>query len=183
MSDVNTPQFIGAYYLDDTSVCDKLIQYHTDRKQGIKSSFDPNVKDSIDVSLDKTSQLMFDYYKQLMLVVGKYLTEYPEAGGNSRWAITESIGIQWYPIGGGFKAWHTERHSGHGVIGARHLVFMTYLNDVDDGGTEFLHQKWIAPAKKGLTMIWPTDWTFTHRGQVSHTKEKYVITGWFSHTE
>jgi hypothetical protein len=32
---------------------------------------------------------------------------------------------------------------------------MTYLNDVDDGGTDFLYQKLTTPAKKGLTLIWP----------------------------
>ena len=57
---------------------------------------------------------------------------------------------------------------------------MTYLNDVDDGGTEFLYQKITIPAKKGLTIVWPTQWTHTHRGQISHTKEKRIITGWYN---
>jgi hypothetical protein len=58
---------------------------------------------------------------------------------------------------------------------------MTYLNDVNDGGTEFLYQKITSPAKKGLTLIWPADWTHTHRGQISKTKEKSIITGWFNY--
>ena len=32
--------------------------------------------------------------------------------------------------------------------------------------------------KKGLTLIWPADWTHTHRGVISQTKEKTIITGW-----
>lgn len=179
---IDFPQFMSGDFLEDITICDRIMQYHSERKIGQKSLFDPSVKESIDVPLDKGDSLFREYYAQLMGVVGKYLDKYPEAGGNSRWAITESVGIQWYPIGGGFKAWHTERHSGYGRIGARHLVFMTYLNDVSDGGTEFKHQNFISPALKGLTIIWPTDWTFTHRGQVSHTQEKYVVTGWFSHT-
>jgi hypothetical protein len=60
---------------------------------------------------------------------------------------------------------------------------MTYLNDVHDGGeTEFLHQKVIVPARKGLTLIWPADWTHVHRGIVSPTEEKYIIGGWFNFT-
>ena len=62
--------------------------------------------------------------------------------------------------------------------GNRILVFMTYLNDVDDGGTDFKYQNLTSPAKKGLTMIWPSDFTHTHKGQISHTKEKYIVTGW-----
>ena len=61
------------------------------------------------------------------------------------------------------------------------LVFMTYLNDVLDGGTEFKYQKLITKAKKGLTLIWPSDFTHTHKGQISNTSEKYIITGWFSY--
>ena len=63
----------------------------------------------------------------------------------------------------------------------RHLAFMTYLNDVqDEGGTEFYYQRLKSPARKGLTLIWPVDWTHLHRGVVSPTEEKYIITGWFS---
>jgi hypothetical protein len=32
--------------------------------------------------------------------------------------------------------------------------------------------------KKGLTLIWPADWTFTHRGVPSPTQEKIITTGW-----
>ena len=58
---------------------------------------------------------------------------------------------------------------------------MTYLNDVPNGGTEFLFQKLKVPAKKGLTLIWPTDFTHAHRGIISKTNEKYIITGWFNY--
>ena len=58
---------------------------------------------------------------------------------------------------------------------------MTYLNDVRDGGeTEFFHQNLRVAARRGLTLIWPADWTHTHRGIVSPTEEKIIVTGWFS---
>ena len=57
---------------------------------------------------------------------------------------------------------------------------MTYLNDVEDGGTEFKHQDITTPAEKGLTLIWPSGWTHVHRGQISNRKEKYIITGWYA---
>ena len=63
----------------------------------------------------------------------------------------------------------------------RHLVFMTYLNDVEDKGeTEFVLQNLKVKAEKGKTVIWPSDWTHTHRGIISPTQEKYIVTGWFS---
>jgi hypothetical protein len=56
---------------------------------------------------------------------------------------------------------------------------MTYLNDVTDGGeTEFFYQKLKIKPEKGLTLIWPSDWPWTHRGIPSHTEDKYITTGW-----
>lgn len=58
---------------------------------------------------------------------------------------------------------------------------MTYLNDVtDEGGTQFLHQNVTVQPRKGLTVVWPADWTFFHRGIPSPTQEKRIITGWFN---
>ena len=92
----------------------------------------------------------------------------------------EHFNLQWYKPGGGFKKWHCERCGVHDSD--RHLVFMTYLNDVPKGGTKFLYQDLELPAKKGLTVIWPSDWTHTHKGVISKEHEKYIITGWFNYT-
>ena len=176
MDSIATPQFIGAYFIEDIGVCDRLIQYHTQRKQFAKKVFDPSIKDSVDISIEQDD--LADYANLLMGCVAQYVNEYPMVGGKSRWGITETVGIQHYLPGGGYKTWHTERQ---GLQTAdRHLVFMTYLNNVQDGGTEFYHQNFTAPAIKGLTLIWPSDWTFTHRSQVSNSYEKYVVTGWFN---
>ena len=56
---------------------------------------------------------------------------------------------------------------------------MTYLNDVPDGGTAFYHQKIETKAEKGLTLIWPSTWTHTHKGIISPTSEKQIVTGWY----
>jgi hypothetical protein len=95
---------------------------------------------------------------------------------------TLSRTYRYYPPSGGYKTYHTERTGRGEPEGSRHLVFMTYLNDVDDGGgTEFYHQgPLVVQPKKGLTLIWPADWTFTHRGVPSPTQEKAIVTGWFN---
>ena len=60
------------------------------------------------------------------------------------------------------------------------LVWMVYLSDLDNGGTEFKYQNHIEKSEKGKLLIWPTDWTHTHRGQISRTDEKYILTGWYT---
>ena len=95
--------------------------------------------------------------------------------------LTETYNIQHYKKGEGFKADHCERDGQLSKNIKRCLVFMTYLNDVDDGGTIFKYQNRTIKAQKGKTLIWPADWTHTHRSQVSETQEKTIITGWVSY--
>ena len=88
------------------------------------------------------------------------------------------VNIQYYKPYQGFKKFHYERSNAANFD--RHLAFMTYLNSVEDGGgTEFLYQRKTISAVKGKTVIFPADWTHAHRGVVSPTEEKYIITGWY----
>jgi prolyl 4-hydroxylase len=180
-------RFIAGWYLDDLSICDQLIRYHRDspyQRQGImtgSSNLDKSQKDSTDVTLEP-SPLANTYIKLVHDVAREYVKLYPWAAKNmAPWGIIEPMGIQHYKPGQGYFAWHYERDNTNDRIARRHLVFMTYLNDVhDQGGTEFLHQNLITQPEKGLTLVWPADWTFTHRGVVSPTEDKYIVTGWFS---
>jgi hypothetical protein len=124
--------------------------------------------------------VMRKYFINLYEVVKQYNEKYIWAREVNPWGITENINIQYYRPMAGYKAWHTERIGKMLPSVNRHLVFMTYLNDVtDQGGTEFFYQKITAQPRKGLTLIWPADWTHLHRGIVSPSQEKYIITGWF----
>ena len=99
----------------------------------------------------------------------------------SPWGLSSTTNYQYYPPGGGYKIYHTERNGRMEPGASRHLVFMTYLNDVtDEGGTQFFHQNVTIQPKKGLTLVWPSDWTFMHRGVSSPTQEKRIMTGWFN---
>jgi hypothetical protein len=114
----------------------------------------------------------------LQKVLDCYKKEYPWCDEFSSWGITETVNIQHYAPKEGYFFWHTERSSTVHPAATRHLVFMTYLNDVnEDGETEFYHQKIKVKPEKGLTLIWPADWTFTHRG-IPSPHEKYIVTGW-----
>ena len=102
---------------------------------------------------------------------------------SSTWGLDPYYNIQKYPPGGGFKNWHHE----HGNFDQfpdsdacrRILAWMIYLNDVPDGGTQFIDQEKTLKAVEGRVVIWPAYWTHTHRSQVSHTQTKYIATGWY----
>ena len=112
----------------------------------------------------------------LQEILNLYVKEYPEVERLDKFNV-EDVNLQWYPGKGGFKTWHYERGTKGNMN--RVLVFMTYLNDVENGGTHFKYQDITTPAIKGLTVIWPPDWTHTHKGQISDDK-KIIATGWFT---
>lgn len=176
--------FMGAWYLDDTSICDRLIDFHKNspnQHQGtIGKGVNPSVKDSTDVEL-KDDIVMIEYFDQLKLVTAEYIKKYPWCNGYNPFALTQVALVQHYKPTSAYFGWHSERIGTREIATTRHLVFMTYLNDVDDGGeTEWFHQNLKIKPEKGLTVIWPTDWTFTHRGVASPTQDKYIVTGWFN---
>lgn len=179
--------FIAGWYLADDPICDELIRHHVDspgKRPGIMTggdgTLDKSKKDSTDITLEP-SPLATRYIRAVHEVAKEYVALYPWCKKLVPWGVIEKVGIQHYAPGGGYREWHFERDNSDEVIARRHLVFMTYLNDVNDkGGTEFYYQKLVVRPEKGLTLVWPTDWTFTHRGIVSETEHKYIVTGWFS---
>jgi prolyl 4-hydroxylase len=182
--------FIGEYQLQDTTVCDKLIEYFesSDRQfpGRVGGGLHPDIKDSTDVSIwpneieMEGNEACLNFMLALDKVLDLYVEEYPECDKYGSWSMQEALMIQKYLPGQGYKNWHTERVNSATDVARRHLVFMVYLNDVPDGGTEFKLQNLTVEAKKGKVLFWPVDWTHTHRGQVSHTNIKYIATGWFS---
>jgi hypothetical protein len=176
--------FMGGWYLEDTSICDQLIEYHKTSPNKTKGhtskGVNLSVKDSTDVIVE--NPLASRYVDSLMLAANQYKLKYPWCDAFAPWSIVQKFSVQHYAPNGGYFGWHTERSNTNPNVITRHLVFMTYLNDVsDDGETEFYHQQIKVKPEKGLTLIWPSDWTFVHRGITSPTQEKYIITGWFNY--
>tara|TARA_B100000902_G_scaffold210881_1_gene200557 strand:+ start:1199 stop:1789 length:591 start_codon:yes stop_codon:yes gene_type:complete len=79
--------------------------------------------------------------------------------------------------GGGFHTWHYE---GLGEYSKRKLVCQLYLNDIPKAGeTEFLYQNKRIEPKEGRLLVFPADWTHTHRGNPPiGVINKYIITTW-----
>ena len=182
--------FIHTFQLTNLKLCDDLIEYHksnTEYKfQGVLGSGKktPTVNEQLKKSTDvcvlphSNDVRIKQYFTHLQEAYLSYTNKYKFCPKNVH--TLEPLNIQHYKKSEGYKVWHFERSEVFDVHATRALVFMTYLNDVDDGGTEFYYQKYKTPAIKGLTLIWPSDFTHTHRGIVSHTKEKYIATGWFN---
>ena len=183
MSSKNT--FIGDTIMP-SELMDRIGAYWDENKHNAHKGASGNLytKESmdLDISVDDFSEPWGDYRKHLQVCLDNYFKEYPESDTlQNTFNIHENYNLQWYAKGGGFKSWHLE-NAGNLASIHRHLVFMTYLNDVlDKGETEWYHQNLKVQPKKGLTVIWPADWTFVHRGIPSETETKYIATGWYSY--
>ena len=184
--------FIREYQLADTSICDAMLELFRkavdaklvrDGLAGKGAAFDQRVKKSTDFSLEHAGALggahdfkQAAYLAELSGFINDYLrdTKILEHGG--RFRMRHAPQIQWYKPGEGFYAWHVDSAYAESD---RALAFITYLNDVKDGGgTEFFHQGFVAAPRKGNTVIFAAGLTHVHRGVVSPTEHKYILTGW-----
>jgi hypothetical protein len=129
-------------------------------KTGVKSH--PRFKDQ--EYLHHITQCVTDYSNQ-------YLSGHPlKMYGNPK--------FQYYKKGEAFFAEHYDAgdHTHRRVI-----AYITYLNTVTDGGgTYFRHQDYTVQPIKGKTVLFPPYYTHLHRGVVSLTQEKYIVTGWYT---
>jgi hypothetical protein len=92
-----------------------------------------------------------------------------------------TVNIQKYPAGrGGYPHWHCEISPEPSLEGLHRLVlWMYYLNDVEEGGeTEFWFQQRAIRPRKGTMVIAPAGFTHTHRGNVPLSGDKYILTSW-----
>ena len=92
------------------------------------------------------------------------------------------INVQRYRRGeGGYPLWHSEIYPLDANCEQLHraLLFLVYLNDVDEGGeTEFFYQQRAVKPRRGSLVIAPAGFTHTHRGNVPLSGDKYVLAGW-----
>lgn len=189
ISDTGIPNFMGCWVFEDTSVCDDLIQFFEDNKESQRAgrtslrSVNENVKRSTDIPIapldlkEEKFQVFLKFIEHLEACHLDYLDQW---GLLKKFYPRLHIGpfnLRRYDAGGHFGAVHSERTSLN--VLHRVLAWMTYLNDVPEGGeTDFVLYNLSIKPEKGKTLIWPAEWTHAHRGSVVKQGPKYITTGW-----
>ena len=186
-----SPHFIGAWSISRPNICDRLVAYFESnvrlQRKGITSGGSEDIKNSVDITITPSelktpgAEVFEDYFEALHFCYEDYLDQWPFLQKFARDIQIGSFNLQKYGQGQHFQGEHCERSSLDTLH--RLFAFMTYLNDVEDGQggvTEFTHYNCNVRPRKGLTMIWPVDWTHAHKGQPIQWGEKYIITGWMN---
>lgn len=185
-----TPNFIGSWCIEPILICDDLISYFelNIAKQKIGhsgSGLNPEIKDSVDISMNPKDIILpgheafKKYFDQLFECYKNYVEDWTFLNKISDKFEIGSFNLQRYKPGQHFKEIHTERSSLATLH--RFFAFMTYLNDVEEGGsTYFSHYDLEIQPQRGLTLIWPAEWTHAHKGNILKEGSKYIITGWIN---
>ena len=124
-----------------------------------------------------TDILILEKYNDLMnFCLREYAKQYQVLHDIN--CIQYTVNIQRTEKSEGFHNFHWEK-SNNFLTYTRHLTTMVYLNDVLDGGeTEFLYQSRRVKPREGRVVIFPVQWTHTHRGNPPLSGEKYIATSW-----
>ena len=185
-----TPNFIGSWEME-ASICDHIINYYDQHKdkqiqgQTGTGSINLETKNRKDISMSpqelnlQCNEIFNEYFATLFEFYKDYNKQWPFLASMVSTLEIGRFNIGKYIKGQHFQKIHTERSS----LGSLHrlLAFMTYLNDVEDGGsTHFSHYNLDIKPKKGLTIIWPAEWTHAHKGNMVNSGSKYIITGWLT---
>ena len=183
------PNFIGSWIINP-NLCDQLIAYYEKNQkkqaQGITTGgLNLEVKNRKDISLTPkelklTQNAIFKkYFEDLFLCYKDYNLQWPFLESMVNYLDIGSFNSCKYLPGQHFQKIHCERES----LSTLHrlFAFMTYLNNVEEGGsTYFNHYDLEIKPKKGLTLIWPAEWTHSHQGNILKSGVKYIITGWLT---
>ncbi len=184
-----SPNFIGSWNIENDKLCNEIIKFFEDHKSmqrvGITAlGYDPKIKQTIDMTIlpsnlkNQKYSLFNSYFNLLKDCFLDYRNQYPFL--KHKFFNRTHIGnfnVQKYNSGDHFSQLHSERTS----LDSLHRLFawMTYLNNVDDGGTaNFEYYDIKVKPEIGKTLIWPAEWTHAHTGSILKSGTKYIITGW-----
>lgn len=147
----------GVFNPETKTSTDLLISHHTEFK--VEDLF---LKDSLDL-------VMNDYFANLPDKKVPWFSTLSDTGFQIQRTLPGERFI-----------WHCDDNSPS--LPLRKLAYIWYLNTVKEGGeTEFLHGEKIKP-QVGKCLVFPSTWTYQHRGVTPVSNTKYICTGFIVET-
>ena len=187
---INSQQthFIGCWNFENNKLCNEITQFFENNKNlqrpGVSGAGkNLKIKKTTDIPVNPhdLKNPKFEIFKQYIGELHKcfldYQNQWPFLKSMIKTVYVPGFNIQKYSPGDHFASLHSERTS----LDSLHRLFawMTYLNDVDDGGkTNFSHYEIKIKPETSKTLIWPAEWTHAHTGEVLKSGTKYIVTGW-----
>ena len=134
-----------------------------------------NFANNLEYSLENGCTVTFLILRKLSTCLQHYLKMYSVLDRHA--FLAYDCKVKKIAPGCGFHNWHYE--SSDFFTTGRKLVMQVYLNDEFEGGeTEFLYYNKREKAETGSVLIFPCEFTHTHRGNPPIDGTKYLATTW-----
>ena len=187
------PHFIGNWNIENKDLCNRMISFFEENqdlhnKGRTSKGVDEKIKKTTDITINPTNlkldrfKIFNEYFENLHECLTDYKEQFPFLKTFVKKLHIGPFNLQRYLQGDHFGNSHSERTDITGIH--RLFAWMTYLNDVEDGGTtDFDYYNIKVKPECGKTLIWPAEWTHAHKGSVLKSGKKYIITGWMHFTD
>ena len=167
--------------------CDEIIEkYEEDmRKQqaliGPDAELVTDIRNSLNLDIHNYPDWK-PYVDEIRKMIFSRVTEFIDKvhveGTHSLWmngTDADYIVMRYDP--GGQYTWHNDFMFSQEGNGVRTVTWLFYLNDCEEGETEFSWGRKIS-CEQGKLVLFPSSWTMVHRGLPPVNGSKYLAVGW-----
>ena len=183
--------FIGSWVIDDECI-EEIINFFNHSFEDLESSkmltgkAEKNNRDSMELTLnakiikEKKLEFFISYFNILKECFEDYKLEWNLLGDMWKQIQIGSFKVEKFPISGHQNDFFHDRNSL--ITSHKTLSWFTFLNNVGNNEGELLFKYFdtaINP-KKGLTLIFPSDWMHSYKQNIINKEEKFVMRGNFS---
>jgi len=180
--------FIGSWLMNEKNL-NEIIDFfnsshesHTAGKVG-NGNIDKTKKDCIELLInpreieEKKLEFLKNFLSEIKNCFVDYTSQWDYLDSNWNKMYIGSVLIQKFLASGH----HTEYHCDRQNINSSHksLSWITFLNNIEEneGLMDFKYFECSIKPKKGLTLMWPSDWTHLHRQNLLKSQDKFIIKG------
>ena len=186
----NNPNFIGVWSLSDITVNDLLIDFfNTNQTLHMDMSIATPKGNKIDEDIvkgksilnlsaeDITNTRLLLYFKYLNECYNEYVKRWPTLIKQNELGLLNNYEFHRYDKGSpnAYDPFYKRNQPRAGIYS---LSFITFLNTVEEGGElEFYYYGTSVKAYRGVTVIYPSDWTHASKLTSNTSDDLYIIRG------
>ncbi len=192
---INTSNhFISSWSINDEDLNEIIDYFNSSHENHTQGAFKPGLidkakKDCIELSIkpkdvdEKKLNFIFNYLNKIKNCYADYIEQWGYLQNNTQKIYIGSIKIEKYLLSGHHKEYQCDRNDIH--TSHKSLSWITFLNNTEkeEGCMNFKYFDCSIQPKKGLTLMWPSDWTHINNHDVVKTQDKLTIRGNIQFTE
>lgn len=194
IEEISKSNFIGIWELENDDLLEKIIEFfnlnHQNHTPGASTlgEVDKSKKDLLEMLMspkqikENKLEIFIQYIDRLIGCYNDYQDQWDFIKNWNKIYIGP-FKLEKYLVAGHHLDFSCERQN----INSSHkiLTWITFLNDLEDDEGE-LYFKYLdisIKPKKGMTLIFPSDWTHLHQQNVIKNTEKFTIRGSFHYPD